>query len=90
VRVLTSYSFWIFMCVPILSKQIGGTMNEFMAQAGRGKQPPFSFEVLYGVIYTGYGVLMIVAGMIYPLVCLWLLTRPRVKAALAAPIGQAF
>jgi hypothetical protein len=84
VRVVTSYSFWIFMCVPIISKQIGGAMNEFMAQAGRGKQPPISFEVLYGAIYTGYGVLMIVAGVIYPIVCLWLLSRPRVKAALAS------
>lgn len=88
IRVVTSYCFWIFMCVPIISKQIGGAMNEFMTQAAKGKQPPFSFEVLYGAIYTGYGVLMIVAGMIYPIVCLWLLTRPRVKAALAAPAAR--
>jgi hypothetical protein len=83
VRLLISWAFWIFVCVPIISKQIGGAMNEFIAQSARGKQPPFSLEVVYAVIYSGYGVLMIVVGVIYPIVCLWLLTRPRVKAALA-------
>lgn len=88
-RLVLVYGFFIIGVVPPVSQRIGEAVSTMMAgqpgmapPAGAGS-PAAMFTRIYTVIYSAWGVGMIVLGVIYPAVLLWLLTRPGVKVACA-------
>jgi hypothetical protein len=87
VRLLLLYSFFIVAIVPWYSRKMAEfavDMIQQQAPLGRpkGGAPPVDMLIrTYTITYTATGVAVIVAGSIYPLVCLWLLSRPGARAA---------
>lgn len=81
---------WIFVVTPSISQMLGKSVEDMIQQqqaaAGGGGGPmPFSMTSLYAVMYTAWGVIMVVFGAIYPIVCLVVLNRPGVKVACRDP-----
>jgi hypothetical protein len=90
VRLIALYSFFIVAIVPDAVQQFRRIFEEMAkagppGQKGPGPEQFATFATAMGIAMTVYGILMILIGSIYPLVVLILLTRPRVKAACAAP-----
>jgi hypothetical protein len=88
VRLVLIYGAFIALIVPPLARNMGEMVIQMSAQqpgmmpAGKGGMPPVALFVrVYTVMYSVMGVGVIVLGVIYPLVVLWLLTRPGVKSA---------
>ena len=88
VRLTSSYSVFIVAIVPVVAKNLGEMVVQMAAQqqgplpAGPGGMPAATMLVrVYMVVYSVMGGGMIVLGSVYPLVVLWLLTRPGVKSA---------
>jgi hypothetical protein len=73
---------WIMFVVPHMSRQIGLAVEEMMKQQGAGAAAmPVSFTSIYAVMYSVGGVFMVLAGTVYPVICLIALNRAGVRAA---------
>jgi hypothetical protein len=92
VRLVAVYGFAVTFVVPVFSQKMGDMMDKMMAQAQQRQQqkqpgappmPPMGKTVgtFYGIALTSGAVLMILFGAIYPIIMLWVLTRPKVKVA---------
>ncbi|HEV3168642.1 MAG TPA: hypothetical protein VGZ22_31845 [Isosphaeraceae bacterium] len=88
IRLILVWGYFAVAVVPGLSQRLGKFIYNMMAQqqaGGRPGGPPGMseefFTRLYGITYTGMAAGMILFGMIYPVVSIWLLNKPRVKAA---------
>ena len=87
-RLTVVYAACIIVVIPAFSQKMGAAVSKMMVQqqaiAGRSAAsapPPELFVKVYSVMYSGMAVGMIVMGSIYPLVVIWTLTRPGVRAA---------
>jgi len=90
-RLVTLYSYGVIVVVPWYSRKMAefavGMIQQQPAMGGRagGGAPPIDALIrIYTLTYTVAGVAVIVVGSIYPLVCLWLLSRPGARAACLA------
>ncbi|WP_435015728.1 hypothetical protein TA3x_003279 [Tundrisphaera sp. TA3] len=92
VRLIAVYGYFIVAVVPPLS---AGMTRMVMAMLEAQKLPPGKglkpeeLTKLYIFSYSFMSVAMIVLGMIYPAVSIWILGRPGVKAALSGDDGEA-
>ena len=85
VRLILVYSYFIVGVVPTMSAGIARmVVGIFEAQKiPAGRAPSLSqLTMIYSYIYGAMGILMIVAGVIYPALSIWMLARPGAKAAL--------
>jgi hypothetical protein len=96
-RLVAVYGFALIFVVPVFSQKMGAMMDKFMAQAQQRQQqnqpgappmPPMGKTVgtVYGMLLSAGAVVMMLFGAIYPIVMLWVLTRPKVKAACGEPV----
>lgn len=66
---------------------MGETVGKIIQQTPRQTGAPLPAQMaqtiatVYGVMMTSGAVLMIIGGSIYPIIMIWVLTRPAVKAA---------
>ena len=87
VRLVLVYGYFVLSVVPVLAQRMGEAVVAMMAQqpgtmGPTGGAPPVSLFVrIYLITYSGMGVGMILIGVVYPMIVLWLLTRPGVKSA---------
>ncbi|RUL86835.1 hypothetical protein [Tautonia sociabilis] len=82
VRLVVSQGIWLAVVVPALSRVIGQSVGDMMASQGGGPPPGMgNMTQLYAIIYSAWGVFMLVVGSIYPIVSLVVLSRPGVRAA---------
>lgn len=98
VRLIALYGFFVVVVVPIITEQFTSMFRDMfddMARAApQGQKVPGPAELgqmgtVMGVMMTASAIGMIIFGVIYPIVVLIVLTRPRVKAACAAPAAGA-
>lgn len=86
-RLIVVYALFIVLVVPPMSKALGDMVGEMMAQqqvgVGKAGGAPSAdmFTKIYSVSYSAMGVGMILGGVIYPTILLWLLSKPGVKMA---------
>jgi hypothetical protein len=90
VRLIAVYGFFIAVVVPIYARLMGKMMEDMAnmpRRPGAPAMPPMGQTVgtIYGVAMSVGAVLMILAGIVYPIIVLWVLTRPKVKAACGEP-----
>jgi hypothetical protein len=90
-RLIAVYGYFVLAIVPVLSQKIGQVVIEMLQQqqATLGKPMPPGMDTgmfvrVYSIMYSISGIAMIVLGSIYPIVCLWLLSRPGARAACTA------
>jgi hypothetical protein len=87
VRLVLLYGFFIIAIVPPYAKQLGDAVEQMMgasAQMSGGKAPIVAsgfYTKVYTVMYSGFGVGVIVTGVIFPAIVIWCLTRPSVVSA---------
>jgi hypothetical protein len=86
IRLILIYSLFAIVVVPTLARTLGKVaVAATQAQVTGRPMPPnvdMAFFVrTYTIMYTVVAVGMIVFGSIYPLVSLWLLSRPGARAA---------
>ncbi|MBN2292008.1 MAG: hypothetical protein JXM70_06250 [Pirellulales bacterium] len=80
-RLAASTAFYCFVCVPIIAQGMMGVMEKVGAQAGPAQQPPaLEMGTMFAAMYWVQAIGFALVASIYPIVCLVLLTRPRVKA----------
>jgi hypothetical protein len=73
---------WLVWIVPSLSRAIGESVGGMLNAQGGGMPANMpNMTQLYAVIYTLWGVFVLVAGSIYPIILLVMLRRPGLKAA---------
>ncbi|MBL9121991.1 MAG: hypothetical protein JNG90_00030, partial [Planctomycetaceae bacterium] len=91
-RLVLVYGFAIAVVVPLFAAMMGEMMEKTMSsmpQRAGGPPPAAQFgqgiAMFYGFALSAGAVLMVLVGMIYPLIMLWVLTRPKVKAACGDP-----
>jgi hypothetical protein len=84
------YGFFIVVIVPPVARNLGEMVVQMAAQqqipmaAPKTAMPDAAlFARIYTVMYSVMGVGMAALGSVYPLIVLWLLTRPGVKSACA-------
>jgi hypothetical protein len=97
-RLVLVNSYFALAIVPVLSQTLGKLVGEMMMQQQQamGRPTPAvmsggALVQIYYVTYTAFAVAMILFGSIYPVVGLWLLTRPGARAACdesMMPAGQ--
>jgi hypothetical protein len=85
-RLCLLYGFYIVVIVPVVSQKVGQSvatmMEQQQAMGARGAaMGPEMFVRIYTILYSIYGALMVLCGVIYPAVVIWVLTRPGVKSA---------
>jgi hypothetical protein len=90
VRLVVLYGVFIVVIVPIITKQFIEIFEEMAKAAPPGAGGPGAQEMetagtFMGYMMTGTGIAIMIVGAIYPAVVLWLLSRPRVKAACTQP-----
>ncbi|MDR3635261.1 MAG: hypothetical protein P4L84_15765 [Isosphaeraceae bacterium] len=90
-RLLVLWVFFILAVVPTLSRGYARFVVDMLQQqqgvTGKPLPPGVSIDQMtriYTIAYSVMGVAIIVLGVIYPLVCLWLFTRPGARAACLA------
>lgn len=82
IRLIGSTSYYCFVCVPVIAQTMINTMQQMTAQAGPApQQAPAEMGAWFVGIYCATAVGFAIAASIYPIICLVLLTRSRVKAA---------
>lgn len=89
-RLVMVWSYFLIAVVPPVATAMGRTViamiREQQKAGGAAGAPSLGqISLIYTVMLSVLGVAIIVLGMIYPVVSLWLLGRPGVKAALSAP-----
>ena len=87
-RLVLVYGYFALAVVPPLAENLGKFAGEMITQQqsamGRPGAPGIDTKMLtrvYYITYTIGAVAMILVGSIYPVVSLWLLTRPGARAA---------
>jgi hypothetical protein len=90
-RLLLVYGYFAIVVGPFMAEAQGKAVEKMMtsvqgAGGGGGPNPGDVMKMTYGVMYSGFGIAMIVFGSIYPAIALWLLSRPGVKAACSGRI----
>lgn len=84
-RLVLVYGFAIAVVVPVFSKAMGEMMDKMQIpqQPGAPPMPDMGQTVatVYGIALSAGAVMMILFGAVYPIIMLWVLTRPAVKAA---------
>jgi hypothetical protein len=87
------YGIFIVVVVPRVTEAFTSVFREMMDEMAKtappgqpvpGKADLEQMGTILGLVYTGGAIVMIIFGVIYPVVMLVLLSRPRVKAACAA------
>lgn len=91
VRLVLLYGYYTVAIVPDLSLRMAKMAQQaIVQQQGGGKPPPANmYETLartYNILGAGLGIAMVLIGVIYPVVSLWLLTRPGVRAACSGKV----
>jgi hypothetical protein len=87
VRLVAVYGFAIIFVVPVFSQKMGEAMEKMTTQIpqkpGGPPMPPMgqTIATVYGIGLSSGAVAMIIFGAIYPIIMLWVLTRPKVKVA---------
>lgn len=87
VRLVLIYGYAIVVVVPMFAAKMGEMVETTVRSAPQrpGAQLPPQFgqtvAMFYGVSLSAGAVIMILGGAIYPCIVLWVLTRPKVKAA---------
>lgn len=87
VRLVLLYGYAIVVVVPVFAAKMGEMVESTVRSAPQrpGAQLPPQFgqtiAMFYGVSLSAGAVIMILGGAIYPCIVLWVLTRPKVKAA---------
>ncbi len=86
IRLILIYSLFAIVVVPPLAQSMGKIAIQAMNAQVTGKPMPPSIDMAflvrtYTIMYTVGAVGMIVVGSIYPIVSLWLLSRPGARAA---------
>lgn len=87
VRLVLLYGYFVLAIVPPLATRMGSVVVEMMTAqqpgfAMPGGTPPVELFVrIYTISYSIMGVGIILGGIVYPVIVLWLLTRPSVKSA---------
>jgi hypothetical protein len=87
VRLVLLYGYAIVVVVPLFAAQLGEMMEKTVSSVpqrpGAPLPPQFGQTVamFYGIALSASAVMMILGGAIYPIIVLWVLTRPKVKAA---------
>ena len=88
VRLIAIYSYAALVVVPVIALGLGkfAMQQMTMTQQTMGKPLPPGFDTgmfvrIYTITYTVMAVGMVVVGSIYPIVSLWLLSRPGARAA---------
>jgi hypothetical protein len=81
-RGAVSQTIYIIVVVPVMSKGISDAMQEMIKASPGGGGPPFNMGMVLGVTYTVTAIMTLIGGSVYPVISWWLLTRPRVKAAM--------
>jgi hypothetical protein len=99
VRLVIVYGFFILVVVPNLSKALTEMFQEMFAQMAQAAPPggpriPGQAELaqmgtVFGTMYSGMAIGMIVLGVVYPVLVLIFLSRPHVKAACSEPTQAA-
>lgn len=94
-RLVAVYTYAALVVVPPFARLLGEEVGKMMIQQQQamGRPAPAGFTVdtfvkIYTVTYTIMCVMMIVLGAIYPLISLWLLSRPSAKAACSASASK--
>jgi hypothetical protein len=92
IRLVAMYGTFILVMVPILTKLFIDFFEEVAKEAavqGGGPAPNMGqVGSTMGTMMTASAVGMIVVGSIYPIIVLWVLSRPAVKAACTTPPTQ--
>jgi len=92
VRLVAVYGFFILVVVPNMAKAFTTMFQEMAAEMAKtappGQRVPGPAEMgqmgtLLGIWYTAFAIGMIILGVIYPVIVLILLSRPRVNSACA-------
>jgi hypothetical protein len=86
VRLVVLCAYCTLVLIPEFSIKLAKTINEAMVQqqAANKAQPPNMYELLartYTIMYTVMTIGFFLVAVIYPLISVWMLTRPGVKAA---------
>jgi hypothetical protein len=90
VRLVVIYGFFIVVVVPRVTKAITSIFQEMVQEMAKAAPPgqriPGPAEMAQmgtslGIMYTVLAIGMVIFGVIYPIIVLILLSRPRVKAA---------
>lgn len=97
-RLMLVYGFAIAVVVPFFATKMGEMVEKMISQMPQrpGAPPPAQISQAaamgYGISLSAGAVIMIIGGVIYPIIVIWVLTRPHVKAAcgerLPAPPAQ--
>lgn len=87
VRLVALYGFAIVVVVPVYAEKMGEMVVKMQPQMPPGQGGPNlqqmgpQISMMYATMMTGGAVLMIIAGSVYPIISLWVLSRGYVKAA---------
>lgn len=92
VRLVLVYGYFIAVIAPFISQKLEETFGKFADQVAQQQQqqnpgqpaPPKVAKMIgtfYNIAMTVFGVCMILLGVIYPIIMLRVLTRPKVKLA---------
>lgn len=90
VRLLVLYTYYILVVVPVMAQTFVSIFREVFDEVakngppGKGVPGPKELEqmgTMMGVMGTGFAIMMMLFGIIYPIITLIVLTRPHVKAA---------
>ena len=81
-RLLVANAYYCFVCVPIIAQSMMGFMQQVGAQGGPG-QPQASVQMgtMFAGMYWAQAIGFALFASIYPIICIVMLTRSRVKAA---------
>ncbi len=86
VRLILLYGFFIIVIIPPYCQRLGDAVEQMMTA------PQFSgikgvamsggfYARMYTVMYSAFGLGVMLIGVIYPAIVIWCLTRPAVKSA---------
>lgn len=87
VRLVLVYGFFTLTIAPLLAQKMGEVVVAMIAlqpgmMGGGGAPPPQAmFVKIYLIQFSVMGLGIIILGVIYPAIVIWLLTRPGVKFA---------
>jgi hypothetical protein len=81
-RLIVLYTVFIMVLVPVFAKMMLEMFDEIAQGAPAAGMPPAAqMATMMGTWFSVAAIAMIVLGSIYPAIALWLLSRPRTKAA---------
>jgi ABC-type multidrug transport system fused ATPase/permease subunit len=72
-----STAYYVVAVTPIIAQMMSEWMHDMAAQ--QGNPPPPGMQMGMAMMYSAWGIILWIFGSIYPIVCLWMLTRPNVR-----------